>query len=287
MPTWALQNETITQFTSMIRQVFPTTLVLPLLGTWPPPHTLPHDTHGAHDTTRMARHRTPHGTTRGTARNVSADSVVGNNDVYPDYHQPYGPSAWLDHLANLWSPWLGGTTPPPRLQAGLGSTHRSTHTTRVRVSCVSLCVSCAEEQRATFVTGGYYSIKVPAATSLRIIALNTVLYSLNFVPSNSTALGSPQSLFFFSFSFWLMRCGRRPVRLVHDQPAGRPQRPVRVAQEPTRPSQDQQRKGVCRACRVVSCRVVSCRVVSCRARVVRVRVRVRVVSCILMSCWGA
>jgi hypothetical protein len=149
------------------------------------------------------------------ARNAKADSVVGNNDVYPDYHQPYGPSAWLDHLANLWSPWLGGTTPPtalasrPRLDPSLNPHHAGCAcAVRVVSLCVSCVVSCAEEQRATFVTGGYYSIKVPAATSLRIIALNTVLYSLNFVPSNSTALGSPQiPLFLFLFLFLFIPFG--------------------------------------------------------------------------------
>lgn len=106
-PSWAMQNQTVTQFTSMLRQVFPNTLVLPLLG---------------------------------------------NNDVYPDYHQPYGPTAWLEYLAALWSPWLD------------------------------------EEQRATFVSGGYYSMKIPVAHNLRVIALNTVPYSVNFVPRNDTQL---------------------------------------------------------------------------------------------------
>jgi hypothetical protein len=60
MPTWALQNQTITQFTSMIRQVFPTTLVLPLLGTWPPPTRGTRDTHGTTRHTRHTRHTLRH-----------------------------------------------------------------------------------------------------------------------------------------------------------------------------------------------------------------------------------
>jgi hypothetical protein len=49
----------------------------------------------------------------------------------------------------------------------------------------------AEEQRGTFIRGGYYSMKIPAAKNLRVIALNTVLYSIDFVPSSNSSGKSP------------------------------------------------------------------------------------------------
>jgi hypothetical protein len=145
---------------------------------------------------------------------------------------------------------------------------------RVVVCRVIVRVVCVEEQRATFVMGGYYSMKVPAATGLRIIALNTVLYSINFVPSNSTALGSPQMAFFFFFfsfhSFWLTKIIWPQTRTIRARPTRRPTPTASSCGSRTNSPKPSSTTKRCVSCRVVSCRVVSCRVVSCAVRAVRV-----------------
>lgn len=76
-----LHNQSITQATLMIREAFPDTLVLPLLG--------------IHQISRFLKR-------------IANGAMIGNNDVFPDYRMPYGTSSWLEYLAQLWSPWLGG-----------------------------------------------------------------------------------------------------------------------------------------------------------------------------------
>ncbi|KAL6074607.1 Sphingomyelin phosphodiesterase [Balamuthia mandrillaris] len=89
--------------------------------------------------------------------NTTVLPVLGNNDLWPDYYIPYGPSDWMDWLTSLWSPWLN------------------------------------EEQQKTFRNGGYYSADIKGG-KLKVIALNSILYSVEHIPNITATISEPSPL---------------------------------------------------------------------------------------------
>eukprot|EP01096_Ripella_sp_DP13-Kostka_P000610 TRINITY_DN10663_c0_g3_i2.p1 TRINITY_DN10663_c0_g3~~TRINITY_DN10663_c0_g3_i2.p1 ORF type:complete len:472 (+),score=143.08 TRINITY_DN10663_c0_g3_i2:110-1417(+) len=88
--------------------------------------------------------------------------TIGNNDLPQDYFLSVVPNApWLKKLAEIWSPLFPSST-----------------------------------QKSSFTYGGYYShdLAINGGSSLKVIALNTVLYSIKHDP-NTTSITDPLGQF--------------------------------------------------------------------------------------------
>lgn len=72
--------------------------------------------------------------------------VIGNNDVFPDYHMPFGENDWFGKLYQTWGRWL-------RL----------------------------DHQKSSFLKGGYYYVDAYQG-DLRVVVLNSLYYCMRRVP---------------------------------------------------------------------------------------------------------